>query len=217
MNNAMKFFWIIVLIIIVVGGIYWGWTYYQQPKPVVCTQDAKVCPDGSSVGRVLPDCDFKECPSITHTGWLTSTDAKTGLSFQYPSTLGTQYISLTDWPPKIQVLNTAYVCTAGGSEIMPAGQTAEQTINGRKYCVTKESEGAAGSIYTMYAYATPIDLQNLPQTGNGNTIIFTFSLRFVQCANYDEPNRTACENERASFTVDNTVDQIVKTLKQGTL
>lgn len=29
---------------------------------VFCTQDAKVCPDGSFVGRIPPACDFAPCP-----------------------------------------------------------------------------------------------------------------------------------------------------------
>jgi len=31
-------------------------------EPVACTMDAKLCPDGSYVGRVSPDCDFASCP-----------------------------------------------------------------------------------------------------------------------------------------------------------
>lgn len=36
----------------------------SQPKePVIaCTADAKVCPDGSSVGRKGPACQFEACP-----------------------------------------------------------------------------------------------------------------------------------------------------------
>lgn len=29
---------------------------------IVCTMDAKVCPDGSYVGRVGPNCEFAPCP-----------------------------------------------------------------------------------------------------------------------------------------------------------
>lgn len=29
---------------------------------VACAQDAKICPDGSSVGRVPPFCEFAPCP-----------------------------------------------------------------------------------------------------------------------------------------------------------
>ncbi|MCB9815549.1 hypothetical protein H6785_03175 [Candidatus Nomurabacteria bacterium] len=30
-------------------------------QPVACTMDAKMCPDGSYVGRVAPNCEFAEC------------------------------------------------------------------------------------------------------------------------------------------------------------
>lgn len=30
--------------------------------PVACTQEAKLCPDGSAVGRTLPNCEFAACP-----------------------------------------------------------------------------------------------------------------------------------------------------------
>lgn len=31
---------------------------------IACTMDAKICPDGSSVGRIAPSCDFEICPDI---------------------------------------------------------------------------------------------------------------------------------------------------------
>lgn len=33
--------------------------------PIACTKDAKVCPDGSSVWRIAPDCEFEACPDST--------------------------------------------------------------------------------------------------------------------------------------------------------
>lgn len=35
----------------------------EEPKGIACTLEAKLCPDGSSVGRSGPDCVFSECPS----------------------------------------------------------------------------------------------------------------------------------------------------------
>ncbi len=32
--------------------------------PKACTQEAKLCPDGSSVGRTGPNCEFALCPSV---------------------------------------------------------------------------------------------------------------------------------------------------------
>lgn len=38
--------------------------YVEVKNPVqkACTLEAKLCPDGSSVGRSGPNCEFKECP-----------------------------------------------------------------------------------------------------------------------------------------------------------
>jgi len=38
-----------------------GW-WKEAEKQVLCTAEAKLCPDGSSVGRVPPDCKFAQCP-----------------------------------------------------------------------------------------------------------------------------------------------------------
>lgn len=35
-----------------------------EPQPVACTQDAMMCPDGSFVGRVGPNCEFAACPLV---------------------------------------------------------------------------------------------------------------------------------------------------------
>ncbi len=59
-------------IVIVVGGlillalVWVGWTsLHMEPLtngPVACTADAKLCPDGSYVGRSGPSCAFAACP-----------------------------------------------------------------------------------------------------------------------------------------------------------
>jgi Immunoglobulin-like domain of bacterial spore germination len=33
-----------------------------EDMPVACTMEAKICPDGSAVGRVGPSCEFAACP-----------------------------------------------------------------------------------------------------------------------------------------------------------
>lgn len=39
------------------------WQLNRNQAPVFCTQEAKLCPDGSSVGRTGPRCEFAPCPS----------------------------------------------------------------------------------------------------------------------------------------------------------
>ncbi len=46
---------------------------------VACTMEAKICPDGSAVGRVPPTCDFELCPNeIVDPGMPVSTFPSTG-------------------------------------------------------------------------------------------------------------------------------------------
>ena len=174
-------------------------------EPVACTMEAKLCPDGSYVGRSGPKCEFAPCPTASTTAdWKTAVDAATGITFKYPQELSTKYIHVQDWPPKIQVLNQSFVCTEGGTATGRAGETKKRTIDGREYCVTIETEGAAGSMYLQYAYAFGL---------NGKTLIATFTLRQVQCGNYNDPQKTECETERSLFNIDTVFAQMVKTVQ----
>ena len=40
----------------------------DEGEMVFCTMDAKLCPDGSYVGRVAPDCAFAPCPGDGDSG-----------------------------------------------------------------------------------------------------------------------------------------------------
>ncbi len=37
-------------------------------SPTMCTADAKLCPDGSAVGRIGPNCEFAQCPNTDNGG-----------------------------------------------------------------------------------------------------------------------------------------------------
>ncbi len=173
-------------------------------RQVACTMEAKLCPDGSYVGRTGLNCEFALCPVANTQNWEIFSDIRKGIKFQYPKQLPFKYIYTIDWPPQIQILNNPFSCAEAGTETDRAGGTIKEPINGQTYCVTKETQGAAGSIYTMYAYAFPFE-QN-------KTAIFTFSLRFSQCANYEDPNKAECETERASFDTNLVISQIASTL-----
>lgn len=60
---------IVAVAIVAFGGVF-AYQYFvmlkeknQQQRLTVCMQEAKVCPDGSSVGRTGPNCEFAPCPS----------------------------------------------------------------------------------------------------------------------------------------------------------
>lgn len=207
---------LVALGLIIAGIIVWSWvTVGVHVSPgggqVACTMEAKLCPDGSYVGRSGPLCEFSPCPAIlTPTSTLPTTDWKVGsdstkkYSFSYPATLGTTYVSLVDWPPVLTVAKDTNVrCSLAGSETASSGKTERATINGREYCVTRQSEGAAGSMYHTYAYSFP---------NENDLLTLTFTLRFVQCMNYDEPNASNCTAEQSAFDADNLVDRMAQTV-----
>ena len=44
-----------------------GWKLWFELEPVACTGEAKICADGSAVGRTGPKCEFAPCPGETGT------------------------------------------------------------------------------------------------------------------------------------------------------
>jgi len=67
MNLSSKIILPILLAVIVGAGAYWylnaRMTIPAQPISKACTMEAKLCPDGSYVGRMGPDCAFAACPT----------------------------------------------------------------------------------------------------------------------------------------------------------
>lgn len=67
MNSKIKVISVVVLILIIFIFVYIKYSKNNLaplPKVTICTMDAKLCPDGSSVGRVGPSCDFASCPIV---------------------------------------------------------------------------------------------------------------------------------------------------------
>jgi len=60
-----------------------------KPQERVCTTEAKICPDGSAVGRTGPNCEFAPCPTQAiqdeTANWKTYTNTNYDFSFKYPS------------------------------------------------------------------------------------------------------------------------------------
>ncbi|MEK7638756.1 MAG: hypothetical protein AAB388_01205 [Patescibacteria group bacterium] len=150
-----------------------------------------------SVTTVPPPPDIEE-----HNDWLTYSDYIQRITFRYPEVLPTKYQRAIDWPPHAQVLSEPFACVEAGEDSVRAGRTERRLIGSREYCRTSVVEGAAGSIYTQYAYAFPHD---------DSTVILTFSTQVTQCGNYDGVERKTCEAERATFAIDVIIDQIAET------
>jgi len=59
----MKTLYILILILVIVFAGIFAIDYLNKNKIVACTEDARICPDGTAVARVPPDCEFAPCPN----------------------------------------------------------------------------------------------------------------------------------------------------------
>jgi outer membrane protein assembly factor BamB len=55
----MKKLFIILIVLVITSGCV------NNNDPTLCTADVKICPDGTSVSRVAPDCEFAPCPGCS--------------------------------------------------------------------------------------------------------------------------------------------------------
>ena len=56
---------LLAVVAYVVGAQFFSQNSASSPTPQACTEEAKICPDGSSVGRTGPNCEFAACPAAT--------------------------------------------------------------------------------------------------------------------------------------------------------
>lgn len=71
------------VVVLTAGGFY----FYKKskgPEAIACPADAKLCPDGSAVGRTGPNCEFAECPTTAEDEWVEYERADSGFVFNLP-------------------------------------------------------------------------------------------------------------------------------------
>jgi hypothetical protein len=169
---------LVCLLIAVVASGYFVLRGQQNKNnlPVVCTQEAKICPDGSSVSRVGLKCEFAPCPDYT-VGWKTSHNSNYGFSLKYPADffdpqqqprLLAGDCNYNVFPDKCPNINNIVASdqAAGGGDISviksnlsnpgywdnPNG--VKQTINNVQYCFYTTGDAATGHAFNYYYFAT---------------------------------------------------------------
>ncbi|MEK7470606.1 MAG: hypothetical protein AAB622_01180 [Patescibacteria group bacterium] len=78
---------LIIAVILMIIAVASAGAYFLIPKyfgsgttPIACTMEAKICPDGSSVGRTGPNCEFDVCPDFIPVSTLVPTPEVTPVS-----------------------------------------------------------------------------------------------------------------------------------------
>jgi len=199
--SKYKFILIPIFLLILLIGSFLLWRNLHRTSPdklIFCPQDAKLCSDGSYVGRRGPNCEFTPCP--TQNNQISSTTTS-----WYPPELNTEYISAQVWPPQISESQNQndLICQETDPASSLPDRIYKRVINGREFCVDTMSEGAAGSVYTEYKYTTNIGRK---------FIDFDFTLRFVNCQNYPYEESVVCQKERESFSLDDFISKLAQNL-----
>jgi len=182
-----------------------------------CTADAKQCLDGSYVSRQQDNnCQFALCPGEENGGAMSQPGGENivpaetfrnddnNLSFHVIKDLSNyEFVRAVSWPPKVTLSDGEFSC--GTSTTTVNASVSTETINGREYCLSVSSEGAAGSIYIDYNYSTK---------HNNQVLNIDFTIQYPQCLNYDSPEQEACQTEETYFknNVSNMVDYIVSSV-----
>lgn len=128
--------------------------------------------------------------------------------------LNTQYIGSQNWevhvieeeeeyPAKFNINKGQIDCQETPSEESTISCIIKKDIDGQIYCIESRSEGAAGTIYVENTYST---------IQNGKFVMVSCVIRYPQCMNYSELNRSRCRIECEKFDLDKIMRHIVTKL-----
>jgi len=238
---------IIILAIIIIAFISFGGYFLLQYRAninlqefineaeeelTVCTMDVKLCPDGSYVGRVGPDCKFTECPDYT-VGWNIFIDDKSGFELKYPSDFfeaghspevlegNCDYTVFPDRCPNINSIVVEFLIEKGGdAKAIEDGMTLgywqkpsgeKQTLNNTEYCLYLNSDAAMGHVYNYYYYTTVMNQKCLLVKFDTSTTNCDFYLPLEEGNVEQETNYKNCLEINKSQPV--ILNEIINTFK----
>lgn len=137
--------------------------------------------------------------------WVYATTSVRGIQYMYPNPMPTTYVSPVDWPPQV-IVSTGTVSCNEGDMASHSGEittSKQRVISKQIYCVSEAKQGAAGTVYTQYQYAT--------QQGDFVASV-SFTLKTSQCMNYDVPTQHECLLEQSEFSVDVLAQRILESI-----
>lgn len=130
-----------------------------------------------------------------------------------PESLDLEFISIPEWKtqihckyasmPQFEVQSGELQCNANMFTTESENSITSKYINQQHFCSAVVEEGAAGTLYKTYHYAT---------YEKNNVITVHFVAAYPQCENFPKHKRIKCEKESATFFPDALVYQVVHNL-----
>ncbi len=169
---------VLFIAVIAVGG-YFAYQYGKaiEKKQSACTTEAKICPDGSAVGRTGPNCEFAACPPDQTASWKTYTNKDYGFELKYPANFFDEnqqprlfagdcnYNVFPDKCPNINDIVVNDMAAQGGDlKVIKSNLSdknywdnpdgVKQTINNLQYCLYTTGDSATGHAFNYYYFTT---------------------------------------------------------------
>lgn len=121
-------------------------TSTDGPGDVACTMDAKICPDGSAVGRQGPNCEFAPCPG--ETGSSSSQDSTSDGTISFTRDAGSFGLAVSE----DQIVTKSYIpqCDPGFDYCLYYTNDAFEGTNfdGAGVSITKRDDLSASTCLT---------------------------------------------------------------------
>ena len=210
-STGLSFGVIAVLSIILIGlvGYFWseinktgnlGNTIARKNKLAACTEEAKICPDGSTVGRTQPNCDFAPCPDVVGIANKIiisspkSNDLVTSPISIKGKAVGTWFFE-GDFPIEIYDSNNKKIGSAAGKFIPQSEDDTwmtEDMVNFEGELKFNQPQTETG--YILFKKDNPSDLPTMEEA-------FKLPVKFLQESSQNSLDWRSYQNEKLGFSL----------------
>lgn len=104
----LSFGGVLALALLISTGVFFWQQQYTEP--MACTKEAKLCPDGSTVGRTAPNCEFAKCPepsSVDTSTWKVYRNERYEFELKYPEEWKVETFTTNNGETNLSVYNIA--------------------------------------------------------------------------------------------------------------